>query len=235
MSTLPARFGTRLGKVDEAEPPANGVGLTPLPPDQQRVSDGDRHAVAERLREAAGEGRLDLEELDERLGRSYAARTYADLAVLTRDLPNSARSVPGPAPQGASLPARIGGVPGARQSWAVMSGVNRRGSWVVPRTYTVVAMMGGAQIDLTAATLESREVVIRVVAMMGGAEIIVPPDVSVVVDGFGLMGGFDDARSDATLPVPGAPVVRITGVAVMGGVSVRRPKPGGTLGIRRMH
>lgn len=221
--------------MDEAEPPANAVGLTPLPPGQRRVSDADRHAVAEHLREAAGEGRLELEELDERLGRTYAARTYADLATLTRDLPDSSRGVPDPAPAARHLPARIGGVPGARQSWAVMSGVNRRGSWVVPREYTVVAMMGGAQIDLTAATLESPEVVIRIVALMGGAEVIVPPDLSVVVDGFGLMGGFDDSRTEASPPPPGAPVVRITGVAVMGGVTVRYPKPGGRRGMPRLH
>ena len=46
---------------------------------QLRVSDEDRHKVAEILREAAGEGRIDLEELDERLEATYAAKTYADL------------------------------------------------------------------------------------------------------------------------------------------------------------
>ncbi|MGZ8738721.1 MAG: DUF1707 SHOCT-like domain-containing protein [Nocardioides sp.] len=45
-----------------------------------RVSDEERHRVAEILREAAGEGRIDLAELDERLDATYAARTYADLA-----------------------------------------------------------------------------------------------------------------------------------------------------------
>lgn len=57
------------------------------------MSDGEREAVATRLRDAAAEGRLDPEELDERLTTAYAARTRADLVPLTRDLP-----VPGPAP-----------------------------------------------------------------------------------------------------------------------------------------
>jgi hypothetical protein len=105
-----------------------------------------------------------------------------------------------------------------------MSGVSRRGSWVVPPEYTAVAVMGGVELDLTSATLASREVVIRVVAVMGGVEVIVPPDIAVMVDGFGLMGGFDEGRS-TDVPPPGAPLVRVTGVALMGGVSVRRPKP----------
>ncbi len=58
------------------------------PPDPRlRAGDGDRDAVAEQLREAHAEGRLTMEELDDRLGRTYAARTFADLAPLTADLP----------------------------------------------------------------------------------------------------------------------------------------------------
>ncbi len=45
--------------------------------------------MAEELRTAAGEGRIDLEELDERLEATYAARTYADLVPITIDLPSS--------------------------------------------------------------------------------------------------------------------------------------------------
>jgi hypothetical protein len=52
-----------------------------------RVSDAERQAAAERLRAAMGEGRLDLTEYDIRLGRAYAAVTYADLDQLFTDLP----------------------------------------------------------------------------------------------------------------------------------------------------
>jgi hypothetical protein len=54
---------------------------------EQRASDGEREAVAERLRAAAAEGRLDPDELEERLGAAYAARTVGDLVPLTSDLP----------------------------------------------------------------------------------------------------------------------------------------------------
>ena len=52
-----------------------------------RAADSDRAAVADRLRVALDEGRLDLHEYDERLQRAYAARTYADLEVLLTQLP----------------------------------------------------------------------------------------------------------------------------------------------------
>ncbi|MEH1167946.1 DUF1707 domain-containing protein [Micromonospora sp. CPCC 205539] len=55
--------------------------------DGMRAADADREAVADRLRTALGEGRLDLHEYDERLQRAYAARTYAELDALLGDLP----------------------------------------------------------------------------------------------------------------------------------------------------
>ena len=54
-----------------------------------RASDADRHQVAEVLRDAAGDGRLTLDELQERLDGVYSARTYAELERFTRDLPAS--------------------------------------------------------------------------------------------------------------------------------------------------
>jgi Domain of unknown function (DUF1707) len=61
----------------------------------QRASDAERDAVADRLRAAAAEGRLDPDELDERVGQAYSARTHAELASLTTDLP---APVPKPPP-----------------------------------------------------------------------------------------------------------------------------------------
>lgn len=54
---------------------------------QQRASDSDREEATNRLRTAAEEGRLDVDELDERVAAALAARTHADLERLTADLP----------------------------------------------------------------------------------------------------------------------------------------------------
>src|SRR5512144_713803 len=56
-------------------------------PSRLRISDHDRHQVAEVLRLAAGEGRIDLEELEERLDATYQAKTYGELVPITADLP----------------------------------------------------------------------------------------------------------------------------------------------------
>ncbi|MER7418131.1 DUF1707 domain-containing protein [Micromonospora peucetia] len=58
--------------------------------DGMRAADADRQAVAERLRVAVDEGRLDLHEYDERLQRVYASRTYGELDALVTDLPGPA-------------------------------------------------------------------------------------------------------------------------------------------------
>jgi hypothetical protein len=71
--------------------------VSPYPP-QIRASDADRDAAALRLREAAVEGRLDSEELEQRIGEVYAARWMADLERLTADV------TPAPAPSPAPVP-----------------------------------------------------------------------------------------------------------------------------------
>lgn len=57
------------------------------PCDDLRASDAEREETVAALREHAGQGRLDLSELSERLDRAYAARTRADLAALVDDFP----------------------------------------------------------------------------------------------------------------------------------------------------
>jgi hypothetical protein len=65
-----------------------------------RVGDVDREAVAGQLREHYADGRLSLDELNERLDQTFAAKTRADLNVVTRDLPAAPRPLTG-MPQGA--------------------------------------------------------------------------------------------------------------------------------------
>ncbi len=52
-----------------------------------RASDADREHIAERLRQAAAEGRLFSDELEERLGAALSARTYGELDAVVADLP----------------------------------------------------------------------------------------------------------------------------------------------------
>ncbi|CAM5267453.1 MULTISPECIES: DUF1707 SHOCT-like domain-containing protein [Streptomyces] len=198
-----------------------------------RASDADREQVAEVLREALAEGRLDMEEFEERLDAVYRARTYGELAPLTRDLPASGAAVApavsltkDPVAGGGWAGRIVGGDDSGTSTWAVavMSGFQRKGRWTAPRRFNAFAFWGGGEIDLREANFADREVVVNAVAIMGGIDVIVPPGVEVVVRGIGVMGGFDH-REEGVPPEPGAPRVIVTGFAFWGGVGVQRKLP----------
>ncbi|MFG2993186.1 DUF1707 domain-containing protein [Streptomyces sp. NPDC048257] len=201
----------------------------PLP--ELRASDADRDRVAERLRDAVAEGRLDMEEFEERLEAAYTSRTYAELEPLTRDLPAPSSPSPlagGPVlrPSGDAEPwsGRIGGAGTSTAAVAVMSGFQRKGRWTVPARFDAVAFWGGGELDLREADFAQREVVINCVAIMGGIEITVPPGVELDVRGFGFMGAFDQRDSPGPSR-PGAPRVVVTGFAFWGGVEIKIKNP----------
>ncbi|WP_130328936.1 DUF1707 SHOCT-like domain-containing protein [Micromonospora kangleipakensis] len=102
--------------------------------DGMRAADADRQEAAERLRVALEEGRIDLYEYDERLQRTYGAKTYGELGQVLADLPGPApleRSglaprQPGPADVAAPVPPAAAPAPA---SGPVPSGV--RGNWLL--------------------------------------------------------------------------------------------------------
>jgi hypothetical protein len=186
-----------------------------------RISDAERHRVAGLLRDAAGDGRLDMDELDERLDAAYAAKTYGDLVPLTADLPAGRQHV---SPSPARPP--LGSAVRHNSSIAIMSSSTRRGAWEIGESHTAVAVMGGVQLDLRDAVFTARETVIRAFAFWGGIDIYVNAGTRVVVDGVGVMGGFEQTRDKVDPEVgPDSPVVRVTGVALMAGVTVQRRPP----------
>lgn len=184
-----------------------------------RAGDADRDRVAQVLRDAAGEGRLTLDELDERLDAVYAAKTYADLEPLTRDLPATGAGT-APAPLGGADWRPVDGAPSWSSGIGVMSGFTRTGVWNVPRAFTAFAFWGGGKIDLREARFTGPEVTIRAFALMGGVQVIVPDDITVHVKGIGVMGGFDHGAS--AVGAPGSPTVVVRGFAFWGGVDVKR-------------
>lgn len=184
-----------------------------------RASDRDRERIAEVLHKAAAEGRLDLNEVDERLNATYAARTYAELEQLVRDLPGSV------APQAPSTVINARGQETHDRSgaFAIMSGFSRKGPWVPPRIFTCLTFWGGGEIDLREARFAQSELTIRAFAIMGGINVIVPEDAEVHVTGVGIMGAFDEGNIGAGRP--GGPRVTITGAAFWGAVAVERRGP----------
>ena len=199
--------------MTDPEPPAS--------PPSLRASDADRERAVDLLRDAAGDGRLDVCELDERVSAVYATRTLTELAQLTRDLaPRDGGAVAGPG----GVVVRPG-PGGTRQIISVMGGQDRRGRWRVAPRCLVLSIMGGADLDLRDAELSGPVTRIRVLSIMGGCKIRVPSGVDVQVSRFALMGGHD-VKLDAGAPPPGAPVIRLRMFALMGGGNVRQdPAP----------
>jgi Domain of unknown function (DUF1707) len=192
----------------------------PADPRQLRAADTDRDRAAELLRQAAAEGRITFDELDERISQAYAAKTFADLEALTSDLPGPGVSAPAAAARRNQPPAVPAGTHGPSISLAIMSGTKRAGPWLVPPAYTAVAIMGGVELDLRDAKFAAPEVTIQAFCLMGGVSITVPEDMAVDVSGIGIMGGFDHQASGPG--APGAPHLRVVGFALMGGVEVKR-------------
>lgn len=170
---------------------------------ERRASDADRERTGLHLRDAAADGRLTIDELDERLELAYTARTMADLDRLTRDL-------------GTLAPASAPG-PRRRRLVAVMSGAALAGRVRLGSVLHVLAVMGGVEIDLRDAELVDGELTIRVFALMGGVSLVVPPGVDVDVhDVIAFMGG---RGSNVPAAPAGAPRVRVTGFVMMAGLA----------------
>jgi hypothetical protein len=189
-----------------------GVADDPLP--ELRASDADRERTADTLRHAAGEGRLTVDELEERLSTVYEARTQRELDALVADVPVTHRPAT----------ARLAVKPGDDAThWlvSIMSGHDRKGRWRVGRTLNVINVMGGSDLDFNDAELASDVVDVTVFSLMGGAEIHVPEGINLEISDIGLLGGNAVDVGD-THPDPGGPTLRIKLISIMGGNDLKR-------------
>lgn len=202
-----------------------------------RVSDAERQQVVDRLSRACGDGMLTLDEFTEHAGAAYASVTRSDLDAVVRNLH---LPVVAPLPMPPSvLPDRAvepagggdivaGGdvpvVPKRRWVVAIMGGEDRRGKWRMSRRTGALALMGGVDLDLRDAILEGEEIEITAWAVMGGVTVIVPEGIPVECSGFMLMGGRTNRIKDVP-PLPGAPIIRVKGYGMWGGIDVRSKPP----------
>jgi hypothetical protein len=191
-----------------------------------RASDADRDRVAEALREAYAEGRLDVEEHNERIELAYKAKTLGELSPLLSDLPQR-HVTPLISPAGAAPTMPADYAPGSKIT-AVFAEQRRGGRWLVPSQTVAAAIFGSVTIDLREAVLTQREVVIVANAVFGSVEIKVPHGVVVRDEGTAVFGSRSGSDRHATgdIPItPDSPVVVLRGMALFGEVSVRYPKP----------
>lgn len=199
-----------------------------------------RDRAVKTLGTAFADDDLDVSEFEVRVDRCYGASSLAELEAVFDDLPMRpdfttparADTATGPGEGARTAPARRRPTRPVKEhdhAIAVMSGVRRAGRWAPPRTLHAIAVMGGAEIDLREAVFPGGVMTVNAIAIMGGVEIVVPPDVRVESSGIPLMGGFDRLDQDPGPEGHDDVVIRVRGMALMGGVEVRVAEPGAEL------
>jgi hypothetical protein len=93
--------------------------------------------------------------------------------------------------------------------------------------------MGGALLDFRDVRMPPGTTEVQVAAVMGGVEVVVPPGLRVACDGIGIMGGFEQIGAESASVPDDAPLLRITGLALMGGVEITERYPGESAGAAR--
>lgn len=204
--------------------PNEDLANTPRTKPEVRLSDAEREAYIERLKVAQDEGRITLDEFEERAGRVYAARVGSDIGDVLDDLP----ALQPPPPVGSQTATVAKGSPqdlqatpanGTRWMFAIMGGRKNRGHWVPGEPSRTFTMMGSQTLDLT--EVDAAVVDIRAVTVMGETKIIVPPGATVEMSGFIFCG--ETANQIRNHDGQSNMRVRIRSYGAMGECIVRTP------------
>ena len=189
-------------------------GAEPAQPSQLRASHQDRDRVVEILRVAAGDGRLTAEELDQRLEAALTARTYAELAVLTTDLP-AAGTAAGVAPVEPKDVVRIDCGNGHAR---------RDGRWVVPSRMEVRVTSGSVRLDFTQAVITQPTLRIDAEVHSGHLKLVTKPGIVVDADDVGVRSGEVKIREPWGHDVPVTLRIEMVGQVRSGSITARPPR-----------
>ncbi len=185
----------------------------------------ERDRCVGQLSEAFATDLLDVDEFERRVDLAHKADTVSALVSLREDIrgleldvePSSALAVVEDAKEQQAL-----AVAQPESGWCVgiMGGADRKGQWRMPRKLRATAVMGGIALDFREAVFPPGVSTLQVFACMGAVEIIVPPNLAVECNGMGIMGAFDSLERCPAVPDLDKPLLRISGVAMMGAFEV---------------
>jgi hypothetical protein len=189
-----------------------GSGDEQLPVRELRASYEDRDRVVELLRMAAGDGRLSADELDQRLEVALSARTYGELAALTRDLPAAPGLATAAEPKDLiRIEARSGSA-------------RRDGRWVVPRRMEIRVSSGSVRLDFTEAVITQGTLAIDVEVNSGSVTLITRPGIVVDTDDISVGSGSVKVRPPEDPGTPGLLSIQVSGKIGSGSVTARPPR-----------
>jgi hypothetical protein len=193
-----------------------------MTPGSYRASDSDRDQVAEVLNSAFAEGRITLDEHQERTQAALEAKTFDDLTALTTDLV-PLQSLPVHSnPAGRQLVVSDGADPESDRLSTVMSTVKREGTWRVRAHSVANNVMGDIKLDLTQATFDAPVVEVTGTQLMGSMLLRVPPGVTIVDEVTNVLG--ETSIKDVGEPDPQMPTIVLKGTNIMSEIKVRGPK-----------
>ena len=176
-----------------------------------RASDADRDRVIEVLRAAVGDGRLTVEEFEERLEATLSSRTLGELATLTADLV-------GPPNRSPAASAQVEDVVRIEQR---TGSVHRGGRWVVPRRLELRVSWCDVILDFTEAVFGADTLVIDLNARGGALILVVGPDIAVDANNLAVRYTDVDIRSGAAPGTPARLWVQLTGRMRYGHIETR--------------
>ena len=177
----------------------------------------ERERVVTLLSRHFANDRLDLDELEARLELAYRASSVAEVRALVSDLADADPSASPAAVRPAPTPSQSV----RRRMISILSAHVRRGVWIPPQELDLVAVMSDTHLDLREAQLSAGVTEIRLKAWWAAVRITVPPGVHVVTELQPVLAALNDRTGDGPVPPRGAPVIRISGWAVMSDVAVR--------------
>ena len=168
------------------------------------------------MRVAAGEGRIDLTELEDRLERAYGAKTYLELNELLADLPSDQSSS-----------AELNAVPGPEtlilDTTETNINLKQRGRWIVPRRIVAKCTRSLIRIDFTQASCEHREVVVEATCGTGWITLVVPQGWPVVIDASSTNTANIRNKAHGSVDAD-APRITVIAHPQLGYVRIKRPR-----------
>ena len=197
--------------------------------DEHRGIETQRQQTIDRLTAAFAADAITMDEYERRATAANAATRPDELERLSFDLPavkpqsrsraSASRDAPRFEPRNSLDPSLVGAAP--MTTGCVMGDRRLTGNWLSSDRVSAFTVMGSTHIDLRDVDLPPGAVRIEAFTLMGENKVIVPRGLPVRLNAFALMGESRAGR-EVNQQVAGAPSwVEITGVAMMGSITVR--------------
>ncbi|HEX2689461.1 MAG TPA: DUF1707 domain-containing protein [Kofleriaceae bacterium] len=200
-------------------------------PDSLLALRDHRERVISRLSESYAEDVFDVDELERRLDLAHGARSLAELDQLIADLAPPAatsivlaRSAAPVVPAVADDPNRVD----TKKLRVILSSVERRGRWSVPRALDLRVLWGNAELDFRDASLGPGVTTIHVRVFMGNFEIVLPPNLAIDVGVSSFAGSVTERHRVPPDVDPARPLLRIVGTVRFGNLEIVTRLPGET-------